>query len=254
MDFMLCLGHFCELHGPTSILVTQALFPKQATEEVPSSLPSAAGTDASLCASCRLAFPTLPQTPTGPVTSMRTVKNEPQLSTVVYLTTQFPADSERYAMIRQSCLKILSSEHTFNDSTPIVISDPRQGTALGLVFKVPDDMSRGHLRQYALICHCDNEQLLMSSWQLIKTHLNMMKTSIQQRAAKEYEKDESSRRSSSGGIDLHLRTRRESKQHPPRSLTSILKNDQLYGEIHSQFSYLLSLLNRNYRFSKSFPQ
>ncbi|VVT58995.1 uncharacterized protein SAPINGB_P006488 [Magnusiomyces paraingens] len=184
---------------------------------------------------------------------MRTQKYEPQLgSNVVYLTTQYPSDPERYAMIRQACLKILSSENTFNDFTPISISDSRQGTALGIVFKVPDDMSRGHLRQYALICHCDDEQLLMGSWKLIAAHLNLIKTSIQQRAAKEYEKEETLRRTSSGGLDQYLRTRRESKQHPPRSLTSVLKDDQFYGELHSQFAYVLSLLNKKYRFSKPF--
>lgn len=269
MDFMLCLGHFCEIHGPTSILVTQALSPNQAIEEIPSGkLPDKNNTKESdnsesfssvyesdeissnsHCASCILVFPR-PQNgdSQGPVTSMRTIKKEPSFDNVIYLSTQYPSDTERYAVIRQSCLKILSSENTFNDSTPVVISDPRLGTSLGIVFKVHDDMSRGHFRKFVFICHCSNEQMLMSSFMLITNHLNNIKSYIQQRAAKEYEKEDAIRKAS-GVSEWLLRNKRENKQNPPRGLTSILKDDQFYGELHSQFTYLLSLLNKKYRFS-----
>lgn len=273
---MLCLGHFCEIHGPTSVLVTQALYPSQAIEEIPSGVipdpkPSENGSSSgndrisngfskiydgnnllssgSHCASCILTFPRSQTGENmGPVTSMRTIKDEPSGDKIVYLSIQTPTDQERYTIIRQSCLKILSSEHTFNDSMPVVISDPGQGTSLGIVFKVHDDMSRGHFRKYVFICHCDNEQMLMSSFMLITGHLNVLKTYIQQRASKEYEREESIRKASAGS-DWFIRAGRESKKNPPRGLTSILKDDQFFGQLHSQFTYLLSSLNKKYRFS-----
>lgn len=165
---MLCLGHFCEIHGPTSILVTQALYPSQAMEEIPSNItntskldsdssntvtdnafssvyePESLTSSSSHCASCRLVFPQAqPNGSTDLVTSMRTIKTEPSFNSVVYLSIQYPSDPERYAVIRHSCLKILSSETTFNDYTPVVVSDPHQGTSLGIVLR------------YTMICLVD---------------------------------------------------------------------------------------------------
>lgn len=241
-----------------------------------------------LCNSCRLTFPN--QVPSN-TTCMRTLKVEPCLPSaassssatggggcstmpVAYLSTQYPADPRRFMAIHQACLQMLSSEHTFNDSTPLMISDPGLGAAMGLVFKVHDESSRGHVRKYALICLCDHEQLLMGAWNLVVASLTSIKTSIQKRAAapdgefgyakaphqqqqQQPPQQQQQQQQPSYGIpsvsnispstpDRFLRKR--DSRVPPKSLTVILKDDRFFGEIHAKFTYLLSMLNKRYMF------
>lgn len=201
---------------------------------------------------------------------------------MAYLSTQYPGGDPRRGMaIRQACLQMLSSEHTFNDSTPLMISDPGPlGAAMGLVFKVHDESSRGHVRKYALICVCDHEQLLMGSWNLVKTVLTSIKTSIQRRAAAAPDFYPSTTHDSTNSTNHHHNTnnqhhhnnnhtqhsqsinssstaatttpdrflRKRDSRAPPKSLTVILKDDRFFGEIHAKFTYLLSKLNKRYMF------
>lgn len=265
----------------------------------------------SLCTSCRLTFPTVkisskntqnvsstmtskaarPAKQTNEnsndksaiVTSMRTIKNEPGQGPTVYLSTQYPQDADTYSTLRRECLKILSSETSFNDSTPIMVSDPGfQSHAIGLAFKVFDERARGYYRKYAFICHCDTERLLMQNWRIITRHLIYLKGYIQRQAlqAHELEKmkqtqqndgDTTNNNSNVSGASIieslfsKLATEQQNmgfrlehgmasgvtyfgrpQSHIPRSLTSITKNDNFYGELHSQFTYILSTLNRKY--------
>lgn len=261
----------------------------------------------SLCLSCRLTFPIIKVNNNGQqnsntegksdeknaiVTSMRTRKKEPGLGNVVYLSTQFPQDADKFSILRKVCLKMLSSEKS-NDSAPIMISDPAQlSSSIGLVFKVRDAKARGLFRTYAFICHCDNENLLMHNWVLITRHLIYLKHTIQAQAERAYELDnfkrnqrndieteaasrffrqgDSSNSTISGASAIaSLASRLASEQHnmnfrtdyntagggmyhvkkqlhSPRSLTSITKNDNFFGELHGQFTYILSLLSKKY--------
>lgn len=234
------MSHFCEIHGPTSILVTQALTPSQAESQIPHGSSSDFNHKQQLCNSCRLTFPN--QVPSN-TTCMRTVKVEPHGSTVAYLSTQYPGDPRRFMAIRQACLQMLSSEHTFNDATPLMVADPGLGgAAMGLVFKVRDESSRGHVRKYALVCVCDHEQMLMGAWSMVVSSLSAIKTSIQRRAAAA---DDSCGVPSTP--DNRFLRRRDSRV-PPKSLTVILKDDCFFGEIHAKFTYLLSMLNKRFMF------
>ena len=134
--------------------------------------------------------------------------------------------------------KTLSSEHVFNESTPMMFSDSRIGAAIIMVFQVEDSSSRGHIRKYGLISLCEDETTLANSWSIIVSRMNKIIKSIKQKAEKESDRLDSKK----SGHERYLRIR-DIKQSS-KSLATIVKDDRLFIEIHARFTEILSTLNK----------
>lgn len=227
---MLCFGHFCEIHGPTSILCTQSIPSKVFKNELPNI--NSNNNNSNACQSCQLMLPKNPDTNKSP-TYLRTVKNNNY-----YISTKYPSSQNRFLAVRQACLHSLSSEHLFNDSTPMMYSDSKIGTAIILVFNVEDNSSRGHIRKYCIICLGENEIKLAYSWDTIVPQLKELAKSIKLRASKVNNNDQEYLNN-----ERFLRIR-DVKQ-TTKSLTTILKDDKIFIEIHSKFTKILNLLEKS---------
>ncbi|CAN6672766.1 protein Lst7p [Trichomonascus vanleenenianus] len=222
---MMCFAHFCEVHGPTSVLTTQAL---SSATTVASEIPI--GCQHQTCQSCELVFP-------SDVRAAQCIRTSGDDGTV-YLSSQYPATDARFKAIRQSCLRTLSSEYTFNERTPMMFSDPQIGTAIVLVFHVDDGSSRGHVRKYAIICLGENETQLVKTWDVVVPQMEQLASSIRLRALLESDKENAKKT----GHERFLRNR-DAKQQP-KSLATILKDDRVFVEIHARFTKMLYYLCR----------
>lgn len=194
---------------------------------------------ASTCPSCQLVFPG-----TDFKHCMKTIAKEARkgkgASTVdtVYISSQSPVSQLRYTALRIACLRALSSEHTFNDNTPMMFSDPAIGTAIVMVFKVADVTSRGHVRRYALLCLGESETVILNSWSVVVPRFESIATSIQARAKCEAD----STNPNKIVPDRYLRIRDVKIQS--RNLASIINYPMIFVELHAKFSKILSILNR----------
>lgn len=283
----LCLAHFCEIHGPTSIVVTQALA-NPATVNTTSGGPAPTATTGNnnknnkntgigdvYCDSCRLKLPYQEED----TTSLRTTTKHG----VTYLSMQTPASAADKFVLKQACLQLLSSELTFNDSTPIMVSSSSSGTSsgfayMGLVFKIQDNSSRGHVRKYALIALAETDQTLMRDWTYLANYFNRIRTWMvksPETTTVPNTSTASSTSSSCGGSgnpavaasttlpdddnddtvnneyssytsppSLFLRTREAKTQS--KSLPELLKNDNFFEELHARFTQIQSTLDKKY--------
>lgn len=241
---MLCLAHFCEVHGPSSILTSQLLNPKEAKYEIPA---VSTVNQHKTCQSCQLLLPTGSQSSASSTYSLSNknssnsgpqahcLKTRGPNNNTTILSSQYPASQGRYSAIRQACVKALSSEHTFSDNTPMMYSDKIIGTAIILIFQLEDSASRGRVRKYALICLGEDESGLMRRWSTIAPQLESIANSIKLRAAIQLKKEAQN----SLGHERYLRKRDVSS----KSLITILKDDRLFIEIHSKFARILAAIH-----------
>ncbi|ANB11415.1 hypothetical protein AWJ20_4225 [Sugiyamaella lignohabitans] len=269
------------MHGPTSIMCTQALSSGHARAEIKyHNVSRTQAVQPSTCKSCEFLVPLasassqvstpggstrsdlsgIDPTPHAPpasaisdstasgtnssTTRPACVKTEIKPRTasfggLVCVSSHYPASQARYTAIRQTCLRMLSSEHTFNDSTPMLFSDPSIGSAIILVFMVQDEQSRGLVRRYGITCVSEDETLLVEAWNIVAPQIENISKSIQKRAALQSQKHVVSA-SYSGGPERYLR-KRDTNQ-PARSLCTIVNDDELFLEIHAKFSRILSEL------------
>lgn len=184
MDFILSLAHFCEIHGPTSILCTQL----SATPSIPT-----AAEIGNSCANCtfNVPFRSAHSTP-SPVLRSRLDRPEeknkqdeeaedsdsvfPDLSCsptssthstsmstpLHFITSHEPSSHTSFSLLRSTCIRVLSVESLprGNPDGPLTIdtaADPRSRTeehrtvAVSYVFRIPDPRARGRRRTYAFL-------------------------------------------------------------------------------------------------------
>lgn len=285
----LCLAHFCEIHGPTSIVVTQALA-KPATANTTSggSAPTAitgnnnnnnknsknTGIDDLYCDSCRFKLPYQDED----TASLRTRTKHG----VTYFSMQTPASAADKLVLKQACLQLLSSELTFNESTPIMVSSSSSSSStsngfayMGLVFKIQDNSSRGHVRKYALIALAETDQTLMRDWTYLANYFNRIRMWMVKSPETTAVPNTSAASNGGGGgggnsavtasitlpeddndatIDsdysytsppsLFLRIRESKTQS--KSLPELLKNDNFFEDLHARFVQIQSTLDKKY--------
>lgn len=202
-------------------MTTQTLSPEDAEAEV-----RATHTGAT-CASCRLVLPQ-----SGPQ-AMRTAY--PGGDDVVFVSSQYPANQERFSAVRQTCLRMLSTEHVFNSHTPMIFADPAIGAALVLVFKVGDTNSRGQVRRYGVACLAESETLLVRAYPVIAPQLESIVKQLETRSAAA---EENELLDSATVPDRFLR--RRDRQVAARGLTQILNDDEVFVQIHAVFANVLA--------------
>lgn len=306
----LCLAHFCEIHGPTSIVVTQAVGSVNLNNNCVSSISTQAGgpevvgpgastslnsnnstsTTGSLanstssigsnvnkggdnyCNSCRFRVPHKDD-----VTRLRTIAT----NGTTYLSTQAPVESADAAVLKQAYLQLLSSEHTFNDSTPIMVSSSGGSSGsgsssngfayMGLVFKIRDDSSRGHVRKYALIALAETDLALMRDWTFLVNQFNRIRTwmvkspetaatggaaTAPDAAAAAGAGFTANLASDHAGTttaayasppSLFLRSKRDaSSSTQSQTLPELMKNAAFFQELHGKFTAILAGLDKKY--------
>ncbi|KAK9384762.1 vesicle coat protein [Lipomyces mesembrius] len=203
MDFLLCLAHFCEIHGPTPIICTQAILDPLSTSSTTPPLARASpdsvrigssdedrsaqtysprGPLANLaplaslsdgiaaagagggCPSCSLSFPT--ETSVSVLRSVEKTITPPEGTQLIYLSTPNARSQDRYSALRQLCMNSLSLDPLTSDTT-VFFGDGQIGYAIALFFRIKDEMARGSNRSYALICANDRESQLQDAWHII---------------------------------------------------------------------------------------
>lgn len=234
MNSMVCLGHFCEQHGPTAVLTTQQLPERSAVADVP-------GVDAQrqqTCAACRLELPVSSASGRVPA-CLRTAGGR---RGTCFVSSRYPGSPARFLAVRQACLRALSAEHVFDDRTPMLFSDSKVGAAAVLVFHVDDGASRGRVRKYALVCLAEAETQLAHAWGALVPQLIDLAGSIKSRARAAADRNAGAAGSAAGN-ERFLRVR--DTRAPPRGLPAILADDHIFLEIHARFAKILALLADN---------
>lgn len=209
MALTILLAHFCDIHGPRSILSTQCttLAPEQHV------LP--AFSKESYCTSCLLLLPKKSTLDTTlPTTTLQT-----EWEGEVYATTQY--SGARFRVLNSVVRKCLSEETPVYDARPMYFGDASRGYSITQSFKLKDLEARGSERRYAFIVNSTEESEILDNWERIVEAVSLM-IEFLIKGSKEHEVK------SSSNNDIFLR----GKNMQSRSMTELLGDDQLFLRIH----------------------
>lgn len=230
-NYIVCLAHFCEIHGPSSISCTQYTTPELKSQYL---LP--AKSKLQTCASCKLV---LPDDSINVVTKennqLGDLKNNRDNS--IFISTHYPVSQKRYTSLMKLVMKSLSVETTSDLSKPIFYGDIINGYCINKVFKIKDVNARGGERKYSFMVISDSESELLSKWDIVSQYLNEFISLIQKQVnlvveqslnKKEQEKNNST--NSNIFVDNERYLRRS--MNKPRSLVELTNDAQIFVKIH----------------------
>lgn len=221
MSFSISLAHFCDKHGPKSILCTQ-----MTTVDLVDQLVLPSFSKESYCKSCLLMFP---KSHSGE--NITTLRSQDPKSENVFLTTQY--SSIKFRLLNSIVRKCLSEETTIYDSRPMYFGDELRGYSITQSFKIKDLEARGSERRYSFIVNCDNETLILQNWDFIVENITVIIDYLKESSIK-------IELQNSKNNEIFLR----GKVQHSKSLIELLSDDELFVKIHLWNSKLLRKLTK----------
>ncbi|KAL6450373.1 LST7 Protein LST7 [Candida maltosa Xu316] len=220
-NFIVCVAHFCELHGPTIIICTQITSQTLVDDHILQSNARLAN-----CQSCQLILPNS----SANLTTKTTTNNS------ICISTHYPSSSKRYSVLTKLVMKSLSVETTSELSKPMFYGDAVTGYCINQIFKIEDVNARGGERKYSLMIACDDEVELLNNWDIVSIYFNEIIDSIQTRV--EEAKTKRKKNSNANVLDNERFLRRSLIK--PKSLVDLTDDDQIFVKIHLLSTELLS--------------
>lgn len=199
--YIVCLAHFCELHGPTTIICTLTgnsgtLQPKNQA-----------------CASCRMVLP-----------SDTAINITSTAGDVAFVSTNYPPNPKRYSAVTKLVLKSLSVETTLDIAKPIFFGDVTNGYAIAKIFKIKDASARGSERKYSLLVIGNNETALLHNWDVVGMYFSEFISLIQKKV------DVVAKAGSKDGLNNERYLRRSMTK--PKSLVELTGDTDVFVKFH----------------------
>lgn len=222
-NYMVCLSHFCEIHGPSTIICTQVFLGEKFSQSLLKST-----SKLSTCASCKLI---VPSESANLVTELR---DGPEGQRRTFVSTQYPSSQQRYSSLAKMVMKSLSVETTSDISKPIFFGDGGNGYSISKIFKIMDNHARGSERKYSLIISSDTEVSLLQNWDNVAIYMEELVSLIQNQVEEATEKISRLRRSKYSNDCSFLDNERFLRRSMlrPRSLVELTDDDQIFPKLH----------------------
>ncbi|XP_067928599.1 folliculin-like [Watersipora subatra] len=225
MNAIIALCHFCEQHGPRVLFCTQ---PFHEQEPIHAFIGSSAASDVESVRSKSVHLPiifkphlagttgrsisidsggSVSHTQESSETSTSTTKercegcrslqsdkpgyvSNDQEAKVRYVSSQQPRHEELYSIVRQACIRSLSSEVCPGREGPIFFGDSDSRYVLSYTFYVHDTKSRGGRRFYSIIVVMNDRIYLLNSWPFLVKHLQSIVHDVQSKAKHVFEEEQ----------------------------------------------------------------
>lgn len=201
-NHVVCLAHFCEVHGPTTLLCTY---------EAPAH-ESAADPRLLLCALCELVLP-------NHATSLTTTASDRR-----YVSARYPDSQRVYTALVKLVMKALSAETAAEPAQPIFFGDTASGFCVSRVFSLKDAHARGGERKYAFVVACDAERPLLQRFDTVLMYLAEMIRLVQQLVEAHVERVAET----DANNERYLRR----QKILPTSLVTLTNDDSVFARVH----------------------
>lgn len=256
VNFVFSVAHFCEIHGPVTVLCTQ----KQESRS------SASQTSQALCESCSFELPPgvsslvshydstelinsrhattshelsryssqlspdLSPPGAGMLTKVlsREAKSKeysiPAVEYLTYASTLYPQSERIFTCLTKLVMKCLSVEAVAEPLKPVFFGDTSTGYCISKIFSIPDLHARGGERKYALMVISDSERALLSNWDVAATFIAEIISLLQSRVETHTEQRKLD------GMDNGRYLRRA--KTIPRSLVQLTGDPEIFMKLH----------------------
>lgn len=221
VNSVICLGHFCEVHGPSLIECTQHVNSLKdnmlAKDESPH------------CVLCRLSFP-------NNMSNIVSKDSENADDEIVpgYISCSYPTLPRRYASLTKLLMKALSAEMNSDLSKPLFYGDEVSGYCLNRIFKIKDNSARGGERKYCLLYISDNEKKVLQNWDIIDVYQSTFISSVKEKVAR------ADSQLSAGDNVLNSENYLRRQLNAPKSLMTLTNDKLIFVQFHSWACSLLA--------------
>ncbi|XP_034250084.1 folliculin [Thrips palmi] len=235
MNAVVSLCHFCELHGPSVLISTQACraqnrssSPKKRTfYGPPDCFQASSFASTSSCEACQ------------PLGNNVYITSDHDTETS-YVSSQFPYQSETEALVRQACTRSLSCEVSPGKEGILVFSDdPGLGSSsccsvLSHTFLIRDCLARGFHRWFSITVLTRDRLLLLNMWPFLEKNISIFVSELQISANKVYEVEQNVRPQRALRLSTAFCSDKSS-----RPLSELTGSSQVFAQIHLWFVWLL---------------
>lgn len=228
-NYVFCLAHFCEIHGPSTIICTK----KQDLD------PESTASTVDVCESCALQLPEGASSLTTTLSERESSASEgtngnnsalgsslagDSASPENYVSTRYPLSQIIYASVKKLVMKCLSVEAAADPLKVMFFGDATSGFCLSKVFRINDVNARGGERKYALLMISDSEMHLLHNWDTVSSYIGEIIALIQSLVESRVED------ASSASVDNEQYLRRS--KNVPKSLVQLTGDAQIFVKFH----------------------
>lgn len=210
-NYIMCLAHFCEVHGPLIVCCTQQ-FPSSSYKTQLLDPTATTKSRQQTCALCQLVLPD----DAANVTLL--------LGKTMVVLGQYPASQKRYMAVSKLALKALLYETTSDITKPMYYGDLGLGYCVFKIFKIRDASARGGERKYAMMIVANEEKEMLMQWNLISLYFNQVIELVQHRSQPEPEIKPTNM------LDHERYLRRSITR--PKSITEMTRDPQIFVKLH----------------------
>ena len=198
MNNVMALCHFCEQHGPSIMFTCEKLLLSRleasadfmssvSSQEAVADTPGGSTTDTDMSSLSSLDSLASNLTIAGKENVKKTdlceacrslsgddngfISHDKQAGTS-FTSMQHPNSPEVFRLVRQACVRSLSSEVCPGREGPILFGDEQDGYVISYTFYVKDVFARGGQRWYSIICIMADRVFLVQSWPFLVGCIN----------------------------------------------------------------------------------
>jgi len=241
MNATCALQHFCDYHGPQTLLCTEvkgniqdstdteqenlrAIFSQYVKAENPPSKGD--------CKSCTLSSEKIL------VSTIDTTNH------MLYITSPSTPNQELFKDIRNACVRSLNIEKSADVDYPILFGDDDDGFCLSLTFSCKDFHARGSQRLYSLCYLSRDKYSLLSLMSLISECMRQTVFWLQCDANQTFEQEGRIKINTNlTGVSTTYIFRPPPANPSPRMLSDIVHDSKLIYRVHALFSWILRTAN-----------
>lgn len=249
MNALIALCHFCELHGPSVLFMTQAFHDTNAQPHGHGDGPNTdmnkreskkcygnienlkAKRNFSRSGSCE-ACHSLSSEQFGFISN----DHDGRIS---YLSTQDATEDDVSDLLRQACFRSLSCEVSPGKEAPVFFGDENRGHILSHTFFLKDAQARGFHRWFSIVILMRDKLFLLNSWPFFVENLKNIISELQSKASKLYEDEQSECPQRALRLSPEHSAYKQFTNKPSRSLSELTSDKNVFAKLHWWFAWLL---------------
>ena len=248
MSAIVALSHFCEVHGPSVIMVTQTDRDCREAEwegQGQASLQQMFGgnlgrkmTQPSRQPGCERCWSLGSNSSSSQHFLVSTERTGSARHT--YLSSQAALQAEVDTLLRNAVIRAISCEVPFKREAPLLFSDPTVSTVAAHNFLLRDSKARGFQRYYSIVVLSKERQHLISNLKSINSPVTQIIDKMKKMSQETYNLETCQSKDCSEPSIF----RRRASVSSLRNLSEIVGDQTIYEKIHVKFVEILQILEK----------
>merc|ERR1719410_2043423 len=223
MAAVVALCHFCEVHGPAPILVTQP-HPRPAHHCLQARLRAADGGGCERCWS---------------LGKDEVILSPDTAAKQTFVSSQAVLSKDLEPILRNAVIRAISCEVSCKREGPIVFSDPSVSTVFANNFFLKDSKARGFQRYYSIVVLTKTREHLIANLDMVESSVEKIIDNIKTKAMKTFDMESLD---SKDFMDTKSHSGRRRSMAALRNLREIVGDPDIYENVHQQFVAIIQSL------------